>query len=57
MADAVKKTRKVRSDCKVGTFEKKHGIEGAIRHSNGRDVRSDMKIGNLRKEHSKNKKK
>lgn len=54
MADAAKKTRKVRSDCKVGTFEKKHGISGAIRHSNGRDVRSDMKIGNLRKERAKN---
>lgn len=42
--------RKVRKDCLVGNFEKKHGIEGAIRHTNGRDVRSDMKIGNLRKE-------
>lgn len=57
MADAVKKTRKVRSDCKVGTFEKKYGIEGAIRRPDGRDVRSDMKIGNLRKECAKNKKK
>lgn len=43
--------RKVRSDCKVGTFEKKRGLPaGSIRHTNGRDVRSDMKIGTLRKQ-------
>lgn len=41
--------RKTRSDCRVGTFEKKKGIpSGSIRHSNGRDVRSDMKIKTLR---------
>ena len=43
--------RKTRSDCRVGTFEKKNGIpSGSIRHTNGRDVRSDMKIGTLRKQ-------
>lgn len=45
------KTRKTRSDCRVGSFEKKRGIPaGSIRHTNGRDVRSDMKIGTLRKQ-------
>lgn len=40
MAD--KKTRKTRSDCTVGTFEKKHGLPpGTFRNSNGRDTRSD----------------
>lgn len=57
MADTAKKSRKVRSDCKVGTFEKRHGIVGAIRRPDGRDIRSDMTIGNLRKEYGKNKKK
>lgn len=57
MADTAKKTRKVRSDCKVGTFEKRNGISGAIRHPDGRDARSDLKIGNLRKEYAKNNKK
>lgn len=48
--------RKTRSDCRVGTFEKKKGIPaGSIRHTNGRDVRSDMKIGTLRKQMSKGK--
>ncbi len=45
------KDRKTRSDCRVGSFEKKKGIpHGSIRHTNGRDVRSDMKIGTLRKQ-------
>jgi len=43
-------TRKVRSDCTVGTFEKKHGIPGAIRNQDGRDTRSDKKIGTIRKD-------
>lgn len=43
--------RRVRSDCRVGTLEKKRGLPaGSIRHSNGRDVRSDMKVGTLRKQ-------
>lgn len=45
------KQRQTRSDCRVGSFEKKRGLPpGSIRHSNGRDVRSDMKIGTLRKQ-------
>ena len=55
MAD--KKTRKTRSDCTGGTFEKKHGLpSGTFRNSNGRDTRSDKRIGTIRKEHSENKK-
>ena len=43
--------RKTRSDCRVGTFEKKHGLPpGTIRNKNGRDTRSDKKIGTIRKE-------
>ncbi len=54
MAD--KKTRKTRSDCTVGTFERKHGLPaGTIRNKDGRDARSDKKIGTIRKEYEKNK--
>lgn len=43
--------RKTRSDCTVGTFEKKHGLPpGTIRNKDGRDTRSDKKIGTIRKE-------
>lgn len=46
--------RKTRSDCRVGTFEKKHGLPpGTIRNRNGRDTRSDKKIGTIRKEFNK----
>ena len=46
--------RKTRSDCRVGTFEKKHGLPaGTIRNKDGRDTRSDKKIGTIRKENSK----
>ena len=39
--------RKTRSDCRVGTFEKKHGLPpGTIRNRNGRDTRSDKKNRN-----------
>ena len=49
-----KKPRKTRSDCTVGTFEKKHGLPaGTIRNKNGRDTRSDKKIGTIRKEYGK----
>lgn len=45
------KKRKTRSDCTVGTFEKKHGLPaGTIRNRNGRDTRSDKRIGTIRKE-------
>lgn len=43
--------RKTRSDCRVGTFEKKHDLPpGTIRNADGRDTRSDKKIGTIRKE-------
>ena len=43
--------RKTRSDCRVGTLEKKCGLPpGTIRNKNGRDTRSDKKIGTIRKE-------
>ena len=43
--------RRTRSDCTVGTFEKKHGLpQGNIRNKKGRDTRSDKKIGTIRKE-------
>lgn len=43
-------TRQIRSDCRVGTLEKRLGVgPGIFRHPNGRDMRSDMKIGTLRK--------
>lgn len=38
------KMRKTRSDCRVGTFEKKHGLPpGTIRNKDVRDTRSDKK--------------
>jgi hypothetical protein len=44
--------RKTRSDCTVGTFEKKNGLPpGTIRNKNGRDTRSDKRIGTIRKEY------
>lgn len=47
--------RKTRSDCTVGTFEKKYGLPaGIIRNKDGRDTRSDKKIGTIRKENNKN---
>lgn len=51
-----KKTRKTRSDCTVGTFEKKHGLPpGTIRNADGRDTRSDKKIGTIRRQSEKRK--
>lgn len=49
--------RKIRSDCTVGTLEKKLGLVGAFFNPNGRNTRSDKKIGTIRKELSKSKKK
>lgn len=50
--------RKTRSDCTVGTFEKKTGLPpGTIRNKDGRDTRSDKKIGTIRKEAEKTKRK
>ena len=43
--------RKTRSDCRVGTFEKKRGLPpGTIRNRDGRDTRSDKLIETIRKE-------
>ena len=43
--------RKVRSDCRVGTFEKTRGLPpGSLCNPDGRDARSDKKIGTLRKD-------
>lgn len=43
--------RSVRSDCTVGTFEKKNNLPaGTIRNPNGRDTRSDKLIRTIRKE-------
>ena len=43
--------RKIRSDCTVGSLEKKLGVApGTFRNKNGRDTRSDKKLGTLRKE-------
>lgn len=48
-------SRKTRSDCTVGTFEKKNDLPpGTIRNKDGRDTRSDKKIGTIRKENQKN---
>ena len=42
--------RKDRSDMKVGTFEKKHGLPpGTFRNKDGRDTRSDARLKSVRK--------
>lgn len=44
------RARKDRSDMKVGTFEKKHGLPpGTVRNKQGRDVRSDARLKTVRK--------
>lgn len=44
-------SRRVRSDIKVGTLERRLGLEpGAIRNPDGSDARSDKRLGTLRKE-------
>jgi hypothetical protein len=41
--------RKDRSDMKVGTFEKKHGLPpGTLRNKDGRDTRSDKRLATVR---------
>ena len=50
--------RQTRSDCTVGTFEKKNCLPpGTIRNKDGRDTRSDKKIGTIRREGEKKGKK
>lgn len=44
--------RKVRSDIKIGTLEKRLGLDkGAIRNPDGTDARSDKRLGKLRAEY------
>lgn len=46
-----KKSRKVRSDMKVGNLEKKLGLpDGTIRNKDGRNTRSDKLVRTVRKE-------
>lgn len=45
--------RQTRSDCTVGTFEKKNGAPGTIRNKDGRDTRSDKLIGAIRRDDKK----
>jgi hypothetical protein len=48
--------RKDRSDEKVGSLEKKHGLPpGTVRNPDGRDTRSDKKVGTIRKDARKRK--
>ena len=43
--------RRVRSDCTVGSLERKLGLPpGTIRNKNGRDTRSDKKVKTIRRE-------
>ena len=50
--------RRIRSDCTIGSLEKKLGISpGSFRNQNGRDTRSDKLLGTLRKEFEKARKK
>ena len=45
------KKRKIRSDCTVGSLERKNGLPpGTIRNVNGRDTRSDKRVGTIRKQ-------
>ena len=44
--------RRIRNDCRIGSLEKKLGLEGVFRNKNGRNTRSDKKLGTLRKEFS-----
>ena len=46
--------RQTRSDCTVGTFEKKNGLpEGTLRHKDGHKMRSDKLIGTIRRDDKK----
>ena len=49
--------RKIRSDARVGTVEKKLGIGNSITNPSGRNARSDKKLGSLRKNWEKSSKK
>ena len=46
--------RQTRSDCTIGTFEKKNGLpEGTLRHKDGRKMRSDKPIDSVRRDDKK----
>lgn len=46
--------RQTRSDCTVGTFEKKNGLpKGTLRHKDGRKMRSDKTIDSVRRDDKK----
>lgn len=46
--------RQTRSDCTVGTFEKKNGLpEGTLRYKDGRKMRSDKTIDSVRRDDKK----
>lgn len=46
--------RKTRSDCTVGSFEKKRGLPtGTTRNKNGRKTRKDKLIRTIRRENKK----
>lgn len=46
------KTRKDRSDIKVGNLEKKHKLQpGTIRNTDQSDARSDKELGRLQREY------
>lgn len=48
--------RKIRSDCTVGTLERKLGLPpGTIRNKNGRDTRSDKLVKTLRADYERGK--
>ena len=48
------KVRKTRSDCTVGTYEKKHDLPtGTIRNKDGRKAGKDKTLAALRKENGK----
>lgn len=47
--------RRMRSDARVGTVEKKLGIGNSLTNPSGRNARSDKKLGSLRKEWKKKK--
>lgn len=43
--------RKIRSDCTVGSMEKRYGLPpGTIRNKDGRDTRSDKLVKTIRDE-------
>lgn len=48
--------RKIRSDARVRTIEKRLGAKDIIRNPDGSNARSDKKLGTLRKEAKKGKK-